>query len=321
MARPQSTIYNQLTAAYTSVMQTALGITVDPNIYLPSNWSIYNITGVILWVVAGGMAIFEQIFDTYIATNEAIVAGASVGNNLWIQNIVINYFQYNATTPQIIQFNTTPTTVTPYYPIINTAYRIVTQCAIVPGRRGITTVKVAKGGSTPVALTSGTGGELPALQVFLNLITDPGITIQAISQNADKLFIQATIIYNGQYSAIISGTVIAAINAYLTSIPTTGVVSPTSPVGVVKLTDLIAAIRAVPGVIDVELENVNARQDTTPIVAGQYNLISGNTWATNEYASAENGAGYVVPETQAGFTFTDTRPGVPSLLNLNFQPQ
>lgn len=329
MARSQQNIYNQMTANYTTVMQSTFNVTVNQNIFLPANWSMYNLIGLIFWIVAGGMAIFEQIFDNYTSGIEALISVASPGTALWIQNMCINVFQYSATTPQILQFDITGTTVSPYYPTVNTALRIVTQCAVVPGIFGTTIIKVATGGSNPVPLTPGTGGQLIALQAFLNLITDPGIQIIASSNQPDKLFLMATINYNGQYSAIISSTVIAAINAYLTSIPTTGIVAPSSPVGVMRLTDLIMAVRAIPGVIDFELENVNARIDANPLVLGTYNMVSTNSaatpptfdWEMNEWQSGLNGAGYIIPENQSGFSFTDLRIGSTTVLNLNFVAQ
>lgn len=301
MARTQQTIWNQMVSDYTTTVQAMFGRNINPAAFLPSNWSMYNMEGAIFWIIAGAIAIFEQIFDNYVATTETQIASAAPQTNLWWQNFVINVFQYNATTPQIIRFDTV--NMVPYYAVVTPAYRIVTQCAIVPGLFGNTTVLVAKGGATPVPLTSGTGGELNALQTTLNTLSIPGININAESNAADNLYIGATITYNGNYAAVIQTTVQAAINSYLRSIPTTGIVSPNSPVGLMKLTDLIAAVRAVAGVIDIQLQNVNARAATTSFSTAAYNMVNDYQWLMNEWNSGlQNGAGYIVTETTTGYT-------------------
>jgi len=317
MARTQQTIWNQMVSDYTTTVQAMFGRNIDPAAFLPSNWSMYNMEGAIFWIIAGAIAIFEQIFDNYTSTTETQIASAPPQTNLWWQNFVLNVFQYNATTPQIIQFDTT--NINPYYPVVNPAYRIVTQCAIVPGIFGTTKVLVAQGGATPAQLASGAGGPLNALQTTLNTLSIPGINIDAVSNPADNLFIQATIVYDGNYAAVISSTVIAAINAYLRSIPTTGIVSFNSPVGLMKLTDLIAAIRAVIGVVDVQLENVNARVYGISFPPTSNNMVNAKTWVLSEWNSGLNGgAGYIVPEQTTGYTFTDLRTDSSGLYNLNF---
>lgn len=321
MARTQENIYQLMTTSYTSIVQTMFGRVINPAIFLPENWSMYNLEGLLFWVCAGAIAIFEQIFDNYTTGIEAIIAVARPQTNLWFQDKVINEFQYSATVPQVLSFNTTTKILA--YPTVNAALRIVTQAAIVPTQFGTTTIKVAKGGINPVPLTSGTGSELEGLNSYLSQLSVPGINIEATSNRADKLFMQATINYNGQYSAIISPTVIAAINAYLRSIPTTGIVAPNSPVGLMKLTDLILFIRAVPGVIDIDLENVNARADGTTFPPAANNMVNNNVWITNEWQSGQQGAGWIVPETTNLYTFTDLRiPADPiKPLNLNFVAQ
>jgi hypothetical protein len=317
MARTQQTIWNQMVSDYTTTVQTMFGRSIDPSAFLPSNWSMYNMEGAIFWIIAGAVALFEQIFDNYVSTTETQIASAPPQTNIWWQNFVINVFQYNATTPQIIQFDTT--NINPYYAVVNPAYRIVTQCAIVPGLFGNTTVLVATGGATPVPLTTVAGGQLNALQSTLNTLSIPGININAVSNYPDNLFMQATILYDGNYAAVISTTVIAAINAYLRSIPTSGIVSPNSPVGLMKLTDLIAAVRAVAGVLDVQLENVNVRTNATTFTTASYNMVSDRQWLAYEWNSGlMGGAGYIVPEQTAGYQFTDLRPLSASVYNLYF---
>jgi hypothetical protein len=294
MARSVATIYNTAVTQYVA-NAAAAGITINP-----AAWSMYNYQSLIFWTMAFCQSLLEQIQDSFTTDVQGIVAIASPQTALWIQNFVLNVFQYNSATPQIIQFNTI--SFAPYYSAVNTSYRIVTQCVVVPGTFGTTTVQAAKTvGGAYVALAS---AELYALQSTLNAVTVPGITINAVSKNADEIFIDGTVTYNGQYAGVIAvtnGTVVQAIQAYLSSIPASGVAGVGSVVGVMKLTDLIAAVRAVPGVIDFELNNVNARAATTPFVTGSYNMVSSGRWLMNEWQSGSLGAGYMVTETTTGY--------------------
>jgi hypothetical protein len=261
---------------------------------------MYNYQRLIFWTMAFCQSLLEQIQDAFKADVQAIVSVASPQTALWIQNLVLNVFQYNSAVPQIIQFDTT--NFAPFYPITNPNYLLVTQCVVVPGAYGTTRVQVAKTVSGAyVALAS---GELYALKSTLNTVAVPGITIDAFSLNADQIYINGTVTYNGQYAGVLAipnGTVVQAIKAYLSSIPASGVVGVGSVVGLMKLTDLIAAVRAVPGVIDFELNNANARLATIPFVPGSYNLVFTNSWLSNEWNSGLSGAGYMTTETTATY--------------------
>lgn len=278
----------------------AVGVIIDPG-----TWSNYDYRQLLTYVTAVANGTLEQLWDAFKVDVEAIVATSAPQTPLWLQNMVLNIFQYSATVPQIIKFDTT--NIAPYYETVDASLRIVTQCAVIPSIFGTTKILVAKGGSTPVPLTTGTGSELNALQSFVNTLTVPGINITVSSSAADKIYVQANVTYSGQYSAIIQSTVVAAIEAFLRNIPVTGIVEENSPVGLFKITDLIRAIRAVPGVIDVELNNVNIRKnaDSFPPVAN--NMISNNLLILNEWNSGlQGGAGYIVGETTVGSTLNDT---------------
>ena len=74
----------------------------------------------------------KPILKTTVAT--------STGNAEWIQAQIFK-FQYSATSPQVIQFNTT--TFAPYYPVVNAALRIISECAVVNSNAVL--IKVATG--------------------------------------------------------------------------------------------------------------------------------------------------------------------------------
>ena len=300
MARTVQVIQNSITAIYIAAM-AAIGITIDP-----TKWSRRNKQQLFINTFSIATAAFEQINDAYVAEIENNIASAYPQTPPWIQNLVLNIFQYNSTTPQVIQLS--ETTFAPYYVSPNTAYLLCTQCVVVPGTFGNTIVQAAKTvNGSYVALAT---NELSALQSTLNTVTLPGMKIVAKSLNADQIFIGGTVTYNGQYANIISGatgTVALAIQAYLSSIPASGVVGVGSVVGLMKLSDLIAAVRAVPGVIDFELTGVNARLATATFTPGSYNMVNQPAvpgpvvWALSEYNSGSQGAGYMVTETTTGY--------------------
>lgn len=281
---------SQIKAYYVSAM-AAIGITVDP-----TKWSRRNKQQAALNTFSSATGILEQNFDKFTEEVETIIAAGAPDTAPWIQYLCLNKFQYDATTPQIPQLDISGQTFAPVFPVPDDAKKIITQCVVVPGSFGTTLVKVAKAsGALSVA-------ELSALQSFLNLINIPGININASSSNADRIYIQGIVTYLGGFSAIIQSTVVAAIQDYLKSIPTSGIVTDVnSPTGLMKLTSLIAAVKAVPGVTDFELVNVNGRPDSTPFSAGSYNLVSGSDWLLPTWQSGLMGSGYMITEDSPTF--------------------
>lgn len=296
MARSGQTIQNQITAFYVAAM-AAVGVTIDT-----TKWSRRNKQQVALNTFATGTATLEQNFDAFTSDIEAIIGAGAPDTAPWIQSLCLNQFQYDATTPQIPQLDIAglpdakgviqPPTFAPYFPVPDNTKKIITQCVVVPGIFGTTIVKAAKAAGILA------GPELSALQSYLNLINIPGININASSGNADKIYLNAILTYYGGYYAVIQSTVPAAIQSYLASIPTSGIVTDVnSPTGLMKLTSLIAAVKAVPGVVDFELVNVNARPDGTSLpVSGPYNLVNGADWINTAWQSGLIGAGYMILE-------------------------
>ncbi len=150
-------------------------------------------------------------------------------------------------------------------------------------------MKVAKS-SPPEALT---GGEVSALQSFLNIKEPAGIQSKALSLDPDRILVEAEVFYDGQYSAVISASVIAAIDAFLAALDFDGIV---------KVSDLEGAIKAVPGVSDVVFENVITRAETTTYPAGT-KLVDNFALAIKQWQTI---AGYIIQEDSSGGTFTDT---------------
>jgi len=284
MARTVATIQAQITAQYVTAM-AAIGVTIDP-----TKWSKRNIQQLLINIAAVCVNQYEQIDDLYIAQNETIVANAPAANKAWLRAQMF-LFQYDATTPQVIQLNTT--TFNYYYPIIDPTKLVVSQCSILTGTiRGTVKIKLATG-ATPAALSS---PQITAAQTYITTIGDAGIQYIVSSVSSDKIMVQADVYYNSQYSSVISANVIAAINAFLFN------QSVNYFDAAIKLLDLETAIRAVTGVNDVVLSNVAARPDGIAYGSGT-NLVLAYDILLRQWLPV---AGYTISETTSGHTLADT---------------
>jgi hypothetical protein len=298
MARTIAQIQQQITQNYVTAA-ASLGITINP-----TAWSAYNLQQLIIHIVATAMATFEQLFDQYTADVEAAVAIAAPGTAAWLQAQVF-LFQYSEDDPQVVQFNTT--TFAPYYPEVNASYKIITRCSVVPGTDGSVLIKVAQG-TDPLTNLSKTQAD--ALQSYINQIGAPGINYSVLrtavsgvpdaTYLADELYVQASITYTGIYAAVIQSSVIVALTAFCNNAS-----SQPNFNGIIRVSDIILAIRGVAGVVDVLLTNVGARDNNTAFAAGSTtnNLVNDSDFIR---ASWSMFAGFIVPETTTGATLTDT---------------
>jgi hypothetical protein len=236
------------------------------------------------WVTASAIALLEQLLDIFKTEVETTVSLSAPQTAQWVQDKVLK-FQYSATDPQVVQL----IDLVPQYPVVNADLRIVSRCSVKSNINNAVLIKVAKN-NPPEALAS---GELSALQSYVDIIGVAGINYIVSSTASDKIYIDATIYYNGMYTVGISDAVISAIDNYLATIPFDGVV---------KLLDLEFAIRSVTGVNDVVLNNVKARNDATPLSSATY-LVQNETLVGRLWATV---SGYIVGETTSGNTLTDT---------------
>jgi hypothetical protein len=277
MARTIATIQQSIIAQVQATPALA-ALTVDP-----SNRAIWQ-----LWtfITATSQATAEQLMDAYTAMLEAMIAVVPYGSPQWVQAKVLQ-FQYSSTDPQVAQFDTSTYTIA--FPVVNSNYLIISRCSVIQGGLIPDTVLGQVGilvatGNPPNELSQGAPGtQLPALQSYLNLIAPPGISYLAISNPADLLFIQAQVYYEGQYSGVIQANMDTAINAFLAAIPFDGVL---------LLSNLEGAMKAVAGVNDVVFQNVSARPYNIAFGSGtslvqNYTVVQRN-WQTQ--------AGYIIAE-------------------------
>lgn len=249
----------------------------------PSQVSYWNLW---LFVQAVAISFFEQILDLYKLALEAIAAAAPVGTPIWVKARVL-LFQYDASNPQILGFDTTTFTVS--YPVVDATKKIITQCSVLTDNNRIVNIKVAKS-SPPQALSA---PELSALTSYCNVFKFAGVENEVISLPPDQVKIGARVYYDGQYSAVIQAAVITALNNYLAGIPFDGAI---------KVSGIEDAIQAVLGVNDVIIDDIVARDDATPYGGGTI-LVQSSQVLIRIYNTV---AGYIVGETTAGQTFADT---------------
>lgn len=247
-------------------------------------------------IVARTINFFEQLMDAYKVDLEDKVSKGAVGSDAWLQDRILR-FQYDSGTPQIVEIKSDFSV---DYVTVDTTKRIITRASVNTTSNQTVTVKVAKQ-NPPVALSA---PELAALQSYLTNTGDgtyagrgvgigfAGTKIVATSNDADEIYINADINYNGQYAATIQEDVISAINNYLANIDFNGKV---------YISNLEIAIKSVTGVVDVLLKDVAIRANTT-LFANKTYLVQNQTTIIQSYALE---AGYAIGETTSGQTFAD----------------
>lgn len=250
---------------------------LTPILFQEEGGSAVGILNNISDVVAININVFEQLQDAYKTELETIAASAVPGTSEWMKEKVLE-FQYDATTPQYIQL----VDLIPTYNSVDASLRIISRVAVIEGGNGLVTFKVATGDS-PAPLSA---PQITALEEYLDIIIPAGPTIVVSSIDSDKLYVNATIYYDGQFVSSIQTDVEAAINEYLANLDFNGVVL------VSKIQD---AIQAVEGVKDVVISQVKARKDTTVFASAS---VVSRQWTTV--------AGYIVEETTSGQTFADS---------------
>ncbi len=246
----------------------------------PSQTAIYT-----LWkyIISSAIWAHEKLWDLFKVELEDIVANAPIGTDNWVQSQAFK-FQYSATDPQVVSL----VNFVPSYSVVDEDLKIITRCSVKTLPNKVVSVKVAKS-EPPSALTA---TELSSFRGYLDDISFAGVQYNAVSLASDKLYLDAEIFYNGQYSTVISDNVIAAINDYLANIPFDGYVR------VSKLED---AIQSVDGVTDLIINDMAIRADATAFGSKTY-LVQNNTTLYNKYPTF---AGYVVEETTVSNTFVD----------------
>jgi hypothetical protein len=119
-----------------------------------------------------------------------------------------------------------------------------------------------------------------------------GQEIKCVSIAADRVYLEGTITYDGQYAGVIQDKVIEAIENYFANLAFDGTI---------YMLSIIDAIQSVPGVIDINIENAAIRANATAF--GSKTYLKQNF--TDILTSYPTFAGYVIQEDEPGETFAD----------------
>lgn len=262
-ARSWQTIYAQIVAA----KQAEASLNGLTSTSKAAYWNLWA------FIVAVSQAFMEQRFGLLQTEIEETVASAIPGTEAWIQATVLKFQAGNITQ---VNADFTFAYPDPQLP------EIITSCAVEVSPSGSISIKVAKGGTTPVPLS---GAEVIELTAYLDAILPAGQIPFIISTAADTIQIGSVanptiVYYNGQYNSVIQANVIAALETFMTLLPFNGLI---------KISSIEEAILAVPGVVDVELSAVIATPDGgSPVV-----LVSDTSDPIFYARSYQTYAGYV----------------------------
>lgn len=247
----------------------------------PSTVSLF---GVFLDTVATEIFTLEQLNNVSESELETLISNVTSPTTAWWQKQLLA-FQYSATTPQIVVLDVE--TFSPAYEIVDPTLRIVTNASVTTTSNNVIQMKITNNGAVLNA------SQYIALHSYITTIDPAGIGFNIINALPDQLWIEGTIFYNGQFSAVIQANVIAAINVYMAALPFDGQV---------KVSALEDAIQAVTGVTDVFITSIAAR------AAGNGQSFADRTFFGLSTTTRfwQTYSGQIVQETTSGQTFSDT---------------
>jgi hypothetical protein len=275
MARSVTEIYNQIIAekaSYTELndlnsnSQTAI-------------WRLF------CYIIAAAINVFEQLQDVFKTEIEGIVLNNYIGTAKWIKT-KCDEFQYNATTPQLLELNESNTKIG--YATVNENLRIITRCAVATDINKIVNIKVAKS-EPPTTLSA---PEETALEAYLLELIPAGVNYNVVNVTSDKLYLAGTIYYDGQYSSTIQDAVELSINNYLANLDFNGSI---------KVVDIQIAIRNTLGVKDIDITDIWLRANSLPLANG-FKMVDNGTLSIIALTPV---SGYAIEETTASNTWAD----------------
>lgn len=241
-------------------------------------------SNVALWskfmdVIASEVHYMEQLLNDYETEIRDVVKNVTTPTNGWWQVQVLN-FQYtdDPLNQQVIKLDLK--TMRPAYPQIIPSYRVIKNASVTTPFNNIVQVKVTKGGAIL------TPSELAALNAYCETICPAGVQFKVVNELPDRLWLDADIYFNAQYTAIIKKSVIDALDLFLKTIPFDGIV---------RISEIEKVIKAVEGVSDVVINAVSGRWKETPFAS---RTIISRYWKIY--------AGEIIQEDEPGQSFVDT---------------
>ena len=271
MATSTKEIYEEIVAA----------IEAEPNLSELDSKSQTAKWSLIAFIVAVSINLMEQLFDLFNLEIDTKLSNGVPGTLQWCQAKTLE-FQYSEEDPQ----NLILVDLVPIYPEIVPAYQIITRSSVTETTNLGITIKVAKS-EPPEPLNN---LEKIALSDYWSTLPYAGTSIEILSEQPDRLFINSEIYYDGAFAGSIETNVKNALSEYLQNLS-----SAANFNGVVRNSSVVDAIQAVQGVIDVKLIQTKGRAFSEPFSQATIIDLKYTTFA-----------GYVVEEDTPGNTFDDT---------------
>jgi hypothetical protein len=238
----------------------------------PSSVAIFRL---LEYVMAVAIWTLETLFDRFRKEVDDVIASAPGGTAEWYADKAL-LFQEGDTLAVVNNVVA--------YPAGTTGAKVVTRASAKDNKRGKLLIKVAKDGPTSGTLAALSSAQLTQVRGYFDRIGYAGTQLEIVSRESDFLQLTGTVYYDPLLNVPdVQAAVRTAIRAYLANLDFAGQV---------VVSKLVDAIQGVVGVEDVELTTCAARVGAAlPAVF------------TRIYETA---AGYIVEETTAGLTFTDT---------------
>ena len=257
---------------------------VQKNIPQLTNTSKFSVWYMFTYIFAVATSLLEQIFELLQRDVNKVASTIPPNTFLYLQDKILNLFQYSSTTTQIIKLQTDATQsnyLQPYYDVTDKTLNIVSQVSLnnsftIPG-----TLIVKAIGSNRTTLST---DQKNSLIYFLNVIGVPGITYIVNSNPPDAIYGGITINYNKNYPNS-NFQIQALFNSFFDNY-----VSNISFNGNFILTDFMRQLQANDWVNDFVINNlyVALYSSTT-----QFDLIINNqVKGTGDFLQSDNSSGY-----------------------------
>lgn len=281
MARTQQQVYNQIVANKNA--EPALsGLTSKSKV------AIYNLW---MWLTSASIVLLEQVLDIYKVDLESKIAKAGAGTLPWVRDRVLE-FQTG--------YNVVYHAGVVYYTSIVPSAQIISRCSVTQSPDKVVNIKVATL-EPPVALSSIQKSEL---LYYMQQVNFAGVQCNIISNNADQLYVNADVYYNGQLTeSQLQTSVVDALNNYCKNLST--VINFN---GSIIISEIESSIISATGVKYIKLNEIGLRADGIPFGSKTilYSLSS-----SIDIPKSDTVAGYVVGETSTGNTFNDSITYIP----------
>jgi hypothetical protein len=245
MARTIAEIATELRAAFVAHPALAAAYGLEAGKTFDEQFGPLSVEAGDTYVVAAALSLAERIQEADRAAIEAIVEHNRIGTGPWYVEMA-KRFQWNEAVPYFIQVEAATGVIA--YNIENPADRLITQAAYVETPQREVLIKVASG--VPGALHPLAEEPLQDFLNYMQRIKIAGVVLNVVNLPADVLRLQANVYYSRSYNAtLLRQAIIDSLNAYSIALAFNGVVLRNA---------IIDAVQTVPGVVDMDITQLEA---------------------------------------------------------------